>query len=496
MLYNRDEDDSEFARQYRDLQLGNYDNALFKQGNPLPALGMLPGYTEAQRDFGYHLPGPDNGDAVAPVALSGRGAIDDHAELAKSNFLRSEKAGYETGDFDKRDLSRTGDTMTALFKKNYGYTPSAGELIQYANLNGMGSPHDLAVSKVINSPDIDSLHQVNMSRRQLNEFLSRDAYFTQKRIDEAAHSDPLTNGYLWKSTQTEKDGDPNYVKAKLAERLRNSGQSCNVARQYGVPINGAENEAYFPVYLPSALVKVGSGASPDVQDVSVSRSPQTAGQGMLGIWDALQRDQYKKAITDNSKKAVGLVNAAALANDIEAANAAAYSASENRAKIRLATREKLSWGGARMSDMIDKSLTPEQYFSKYRPEHPEPFDLARTVADKSGSSRGSIKYLQIFGKVGGVAGTGLGLYTAGRNVYDAPEQLKGQVAAQETGGILGGAGGSTLGAGLGVLGIGALAATPPGWVIGAGILGGAIGGYFGSESGKELGGKVYKWMKN
>ena len=130
-------------------------------------------------------------------------------------------------------------------------------------------------------------------------------------------------------------------------------------------------------------------------------------------------------------------------------------------------------------------------------KNPDPFDLAKTVAEKSGSSRGAIKYLQMFGKAGGVAGTGLGLYTAGKNVYDAPEPLKGQVVAQETGGILGGAGGSTLGTGLGVLGVGALAATPPGWVvIGGGILGGAIGGYLGSESGKDFGGKVYKWLKN
>ena len=121
---------------------GGCDNALFKQGNPLSDLGMLPGYAEAQRDYGYRLPGSDNDDAVIPVAQSERGAIDDEVELAKSQFLRSEKAGYQTGAFDGRDISRAGDTMTALFKKNYGYTPSAGELIQYADLARSSNPRE------------------------------------------------------------------------------------------------------------------------------------------------------------------------------------------------------------------------------------------------------------------------------------------------------------------------------------------------------------------
>ena len=296
-----------------------------------------------------------------------RGAIDDGVELAKSNFLRSEKSGYATDAFDKRDLSRTGDTMTALFRKNYGYTPSAGELIQYANLNGMRSAHQLGVNRVINSPSLESLHQIDVRPGQFKDYLAGDAYFVQKRR-EAAQNDPLTNGYLWRVSQAEKDADPNYVKAKIAEQMRNYSKVDETGHQYNLP----GSESYFPIYRSGNLAETGDDASSEVQKIpaSASSSPQTAGQGMLGIWDALQREQYKKAIAENANKSVALVKAATIANDIEAANAAAYNASDARSKIRLATREKLSWGGARMSDMIDKSLTPEQYFDKYRPKKP------------------------------------------------------------------------------------------------------------------------------
>ena len=131
--------------------------------------GTLPDYAEAQREFGYSLPLSDSRNFLVPVVMPDQGAIDDEAELAKSNFLRSEKSGYETGDFDKRDLSRIGDTMTALFKKNYGYTPSAGELIQYANLNGMRSAHQLGVNRVINSPSLESLHPVDVNPNQFKD---------------------------------------------------------------------------------------------------------------------------------------------------------------------------------------------------------------------------------------------------------------------------------------------------------------------------------------
>ena len=163
---------------------GGCDNALFKQGNPLSDLGMLPGYAEAQRDYGYRLPGSDNDDAVIPVAQSERGAIDDEVELAKSQFLRSEKAGYQTGAFDGRDISRAGDTMTALFRKNYGYTPSAGELIQYANLNGLDSPHELSVNHVIGTPSLERLHQSEVSQSQLNDFWSRNTEFKKIRTSD------------------------------------------------------------------------------------------------------------------------------------------------------------------------------------------------------------------------------------------------------------------------------------------------------------------------
>ncbi|MFZ6643269.1 hypothetical protein ACO0LL_26345 [Undibacterium sp. TC4M20W] len=220
MLYNPDEDDSEFAEQYKSLKLDDDASSLYMLSDPRFNSGMLPAYTEAQRDFGYRLPVSD-GSVVIPVAPPERGAIDDDTELAKSNFLRSEKAGYQTGAFDGRDMSRAGDTMTALFKKNYGYTPSAGELIQYASLNGLRNAHQLNVNRVINSPSLDRLHQVEVNSDQLKDYLARNDYFVQKRR-EAAQNDPLTNGYLWKASQAEKNADPYYQMTMAAADRRPS----------------------------------------------------------------------------------------------------------------------------------------------------------------------------------------------------------------------------------------------------------------------------------
>ncbi len=134
MFYNPYEDDSEFAEQYKSLQLNDDGSYMYRLNDPGFNSGMLPDYREAQRTFDYRSPASDNSSAVIPIALPERGAIDDDVEPAKSHFLRSKKKEYETRPFDKLDLSRAGDTMTALFKKSYGYTPSTGELMQYSNL--------------------------------------------------------------------------------------------------------------------------------------------------------------------------------------------------------------------------------------------------------------------------------------------------------------------------------------------------------------------------
>ncbi|OEZ96190.1 hypothetical protein DUGA2_63840 [Duganella sp. HH101] len=232
---------------------------------------------------------------------------------------------------------------------------------------------------------------------------------------------------------------------------------------------------------------------------NTSTYAQTAGGGAVSSWDTYQRIQYKAGIAQNAASGVAAVQAARAANDLTAARAAAYSASEGRIDLREATRAKQSWGGGIVSKGIDKSMTPAQYEAKY--QRSNPFDTYELMAEKSGAGRASLNKLVTFGKIAGPAAMLYGGYSAYSAVSNAPTGMKGQVAAQETGGFFGGAVGSTLGTGIGagavVIGAGflGLAAAPAALVIGAGILGGMALGYGGAESGRWVGGKIYQWFQ-
>jgi hypothetical protein len=212
--------------------------------------------------------------------------------------------------------------------------------------------------------------------------------------------------------------------------------------------------------------------------------------------DTQKRMAYKKTIAEISETAVARVRQARVANDLPAARAAAYEASSARNAARQATRQSLSWGGAKISEAIDKSLTPAEYFQHHGKEISDPFDVAEKVALKSGAGRRTLNGLVILGKVASPLAIGYGVYSAQDSIRNAPPDLRYQVATQEAGGVLGGASGATLGTGLAVIGVGALVTTPPGWlVLGAGLIGGGVAGYGGSELGRTMGGKIYQWWK-
>ncbi|MFZ6769941.1 hypothetical protein ACO0LM_23040 [Undibacterium sp. Di26W] len=102
---------------------------------------------------------------------------DSNVATTKDDLMRSEKASDQAGNFDGRDVTESGDTLTDLFKRNYGYTPSEDELIQYANYNNLSSAHDLSVNRVIESPSLDILRQADMTDQQKNNYLARDAQY-------------------------------------------------------------------------------------------------------------------------------------------------------------------------------------------------------------------------------------------------------------------------------------------------------------------------------
>ncbi|MGH8083198.1 MAG: hypothetical protein ACREP7_21645 [Lysobacter sp.] len=221
-----------------------------------------------------------------------------------------------------------------------------------------------------------------------------------------------------------------------------------------------------------------------------SAPPQTAGQGLVTLWDTRQRAAYKNALSQLAIGAEAEIKIAAAAGDADAAVAAATKASLSRNEIRASTQERLSWGGKKLSEAIDISQPPSHYFEKYK--QPDVFRTAELVASKAGSSRSSLTNLVRFGKVAGPVSTAFGVVTGVNEWRKAPEAQKPRVASREIGGFLGGAVGSSIGTGLAVAGAGLLLGTPPGWVlIGAGIVGGAIVGYLGSEGGRWAGDATY-----
>ncbi|MFZ6653776.1 hypothetical protein ACO0LH_00910 [Undibacterium sp. TJN19] len=186
---------------------------------------LLPYFSQAGNDIDISSDIPSFGEMLARRGADQSDITDVPDGNGKSAFLRSEKASYQAGDFDGRDVSRAGDTMTGLYKKRYGYTPSPGELIQFANLNGLRSTHDLPIDQVINSPRLESLHKIDVRPDQFEDYLAGNDYFVQKR-KEAAQSDPLTNGYLWNASQAKKDVDPFYQMAMEAADRRPSWENA------------------------------------------------------------------------------------------------------------------------------------------------------------------------------------------------------------------------------------------------------------------------------
>lgn len=109
-------------------------------------------------------------------------------------LLNSDKASYNHGDFNKRDVTQAGDSIASLFAINYGRAGSARELIQFANYNGLNNAHDVSMNREIISPSLEVLARQGVSRDQASTYLTRDAQyqqmFAQQRATQAAASMP------------------------------------------------------------------------------------------------------------------------------------------------------------------------------------------------------------------------------------------------------------------------------------------------------------------
>ena len=92
-----------------------------------------------EMDFGY---GQDMARSreFQPSSPESISAISDPGDLSKSAFLSPEKANYQNIDKGASYVKGAGDEIKTQFKKEFGYTPSSGELNQYATLSGKRSP--------------------------------------------------------------------------------------------------------------------------------------------------------------------------------------------------------------------------------------------------------------------------------------------------------------------------------------------------------------------
>jgi hypothetical protein len=227
-------------------------------------------------------------------------------------------------------------------------------------------------------------------------------------------------------------------------------------------------------------------AAPQQQDES--NLPQPAGPGLVTMYDTHQRSKYLTQIKGISATSVEEIEAARLRGDLPAAERAAHYASDMRNQIRTETQGRLLPGGRVMSGALEGDRSWPTIIDKYSGGNAPSFDTYQTIAKGAGRSRGSVTTLTKIGKVGGPVATVVGAGVAAHEIANAPAQERGRVASRETGGVLLGAAGATLGSAAAVAGMGLLVSNPVGWaVIGVGLAGAAIGGFIGSEAGKKAG---------
>jgi RHS repeat-associated protein len=251
---------------------------------------------------------------------------------------------------------------------------------------------------------------------------------------------------------------------------------------------------------------------PGGSDVLDEVPDPNAGASTVATWDAVQRGRYTAGNVARSAEAVRGVRAATQAGDAVRAWETARQASEARNVARVATQGRLSPGGRAMSQAIDAARTFESSVAEYSTRAPgartpSPTRYAYTVAERvaEGSGRSNVWMSRlagggrVLGPLGILAGLGLGA----RNVYNAPPEERGRVAAGETGNFAGGMAGASLGMSAGValaggvsgflIGLGVIAG-PIGWLaIGLGILGGIAGAWAFGNLGRGIGESLYAW---
>jgi RHS repeat-associated protein len=212
------------------------------------------------------------------------------------------------------------------------------------------------------------------------------------------------------------------------------------------------------------------------------------GQAGVTTYESNVRKGYESRIKSKSAQAVEAIDDAAREGNVAKAESVAREASSFRNQERAGAQRRLLPGGRALSSALEKERTYEQLAKKYAVPG-KPIDTAREVAKAAGRSNRVVSGLGRAGRVLGPIGLAVGIGLGVREYVNAPPERKAAVAAGETGALIGGAIGFSLGTGAATLALGtALAVSGPvGWAaLGAVLLTGAVAGYFGAEWGRSL----------
>ncbi len=112
---------------------------------------------------------------------------DNPSPVDNRSLLNSDKSGYQDGDFDVRDVTRSGSSLSNLFRKNYGFEGSPEQLIAYASYNSLGNAHDLSENREIISPNLETLgrDEYAATADQSQKYLNRDAEYQVMRQEQS-----------------------------------------------------------------------------------------------------------------------------------------------------------------------------------------------------------------------------------------------------------------------------------------------------------------------
>ena len=171
------------------------------------------------------------------------------------------------------------------------------------------------------------------------------------------------------------------------------------------------------------------------------------------------------------------------------AGEAAEEGSRGRNWRRETTRKRLTPGGRVISEALDQPRAWDDIIKKYGNPY-ESFEAAEKIADATGRTRASLRWLGTLGRWAGGLGVVAGIFLGGRAVVNAPPEKRMAVLVEEVTAAAGGGGGAVLGGWLGAGAVTLLASNPGGWVIAGAIAGGVVVGYAGERLGRWAGKKV------